>query len=219
MIIELRNICFTRGSEHILRNIYLSIEEKENVVVRGRSGVGKTTLAMISALLLKPSSGEIMFVGRKITKLRDHERSMLRLKHIGYIDQYYKLLPNLTVLDNIILPLRLMGWKKQEAENEALNLIKQLGIYNVRDKYPLQISGGQKQRAAIARALVKKPKLIIADEPFSNLDEETMHQIMMLLKNYVENNHAGILITTTDLYTKYISNKEYLLEKTTLKKK
>lgn len=219
MILELRNIWFTRGSEHILRNIYLSIREKEIAVVRGRSGVGKTTLAMISALLLKPSRGEIMFIGREATELKDHERSVLRLKHIGYIDQYYKLLPNLTVLDNVSLPLRLMGWGKREAENKASNILKQLDIYNVRNKYPSQISGGQRQRAAIARALVKEPKLIVADEPFSNLDEETMYKIMMLLKNYVEKERAGVLITTTDLYTKYICSQEYLLEKTILKKK
>ncbi len=219
MIIELKKICFIRFKEQILRNLTLSINEGETIIIRGRSGVGKTTLAKIAALLIKPSSGKVFFRGKDVTIINEYRRSILRLKYIGYIDQYFKLIPTLTIIDNVSLPLRLIGVKKQEAYIKATKLLKELNIHNVKDRYPHEVSGGQRQRAAIARALIKKPLLIVADEPFSNLDDQTTSKILSILRNYAKNNKAGILITTTDLYTKYVCNHDYLLRGGVLIKK
>lgn len=219
MIMELKNIWFTRGTETIIKDVTLSIREGEIIVVRGRSGVGKTTLARIAALLLEPSAGKIFFMNNDVTSLGDHSKSKLRLKYIGYVDQFHKLLPNLTVIDNVVLPLRLMGYKKQEAYREAIEILKALDIHHIKDKYPNEISGGQKQRVAIARALAKKPILFVGDEPFSNLDDETMNLVFDILLKHAKEKNMAALITTTDLYTKYPSHTEYQLNQGTLYEK
>ncbi|MCS7099116.1 MAG: ATP-binding cassette domain-containing protein, partial [Sulfolobales archaeon] len=170
-VLLLRNVSKTMNRELVLRGIDLELKTGEVVVVRGRSGVGKTTLAKIASLQLLPDGGSVMFLGVDVGRLREYERSSLRLRYVGYVDQEYTLLQELTVRENVELPLALLGAPKSERVRAAEELLRRLGLRNYGDRYPTELSGGERQRVAIARALVKKPRLLVADEPFSNLDE------------------------------------------------
>jgi len=211
MILELRRVWFTWGSDTVLRDASLSISEGEVILVKGRSGVGKTTLARIASLLLRPSSGEVIFLDKNASAMRDGERDTLRLMHIGYVDQSYKLIPTMTVLENVLLPLSLMGKKREESEEKARELLSQLGIEEAAERMPWELSGGQRQRVAIARALIKDPILIVADEPFSNLDDESAWKAAALLMKHAQSRKAGVLITTTDLSMELKGSRELLL--------
>lgn len=199
-IVRLINVRKRVGREIVLDGVDLAVSPREIVLIRGRSGVGKTTLAKILALIHPPDSGEVLFLGENITSSSDGVRSMIRLKHIGYIDQHFKLIPSLTVLENVELPLRLMGAPRDKRRREAVNLLSRLGLEEKLHKYPHELSGGERQRVAIARALVKKPKLIVGDEPLSNLDDHTANKVMSILDEYIAENNGGVVITTTDLY-------------------
>lgn len=210
-VLELEDVWFAWSSDIVLRGISLTIYRGDIVVIRGRSGVGKTTLAKIAALIIQPSKGRVMFLGRDVSKISSYERDLLRLKYIGYIDQSYRLIPHLTVFDNIALSLRLLGYNTNEVIKHTKEVMSLLNIVDIGDRYPEEISGGQRQRVAIARALVKKPLLVIADEPISNLDDETANKVLKVFWEYAEKQRAGILITTTDLSTKYLCTREYIL--------
>ncbi len=210
-ILSLRKISFQRGSETVLRDISLDIHRGEYYVIRGRSGVGKTTLAKIVSLLIKPSSGRIFFKGIDVTDKPEHVLSDLRLKYIGYVDQYYTLLENFTVLENVLLPLKLLRKVDDEDIRYAMNLLRDSGLEGKINSYPRELSGGERQRVAIVRALVKKPTLFVGDEPYSSLDDETRDMIEKLLHRCIIDYGLTIIITTTDLYTGFKSNKEYLL--------
>lgn len=199
-IVRLVNVRKKIGGEIVLDGIDLAIKPREIVLIRGKSGVGKTTLARILALIYVPDSGEIVFLGKNIANASDSVRSTIRLKHIGYIDQHFKLIPNLTVLENVELPLRLIGLPKDKRREEVTKLLSRLGLEEKIYKYPHELSGGERQRVAIARALIKKPRLIVGDEPLSNLDDYTASRVMSLLNEYAAKNNSGVVITTTDLY-------------------
>jgi len=216
MILDLRKVWFTWGSDAVLRDASLSISEGEVILVKGRSGVGKTTLARIASLLLRPSSGEVIFLGKDASAMKDGERDFLRLEHIGYIDQSYKLISTMTVLENVVLPLSLMGKRSEESEEKARELLSQLGIEEAAERMPWELSGGQRQRVAIARALIKDPILIVADEPFSNLDDEAASMAAELLRKHAESRKAGVLITTTDLSMELKGSRELLLREGSL---
>jgi len=216
MILELRKVWFRWGSDAVLRDASLSISEGEVILVKGRSGVGKTTLARIASLLLRPSSGEVIFLSKNASAMKDWDRDHLRLMHIGYIDQSYKLISTMTVLENVVLPLSLMGKKREESEEKARELLSQLGIEEAAERMPWELSGGQRQRVAIARALIKDPILIVADEPFSNLDDESAWKAAELLMKHAQSRKAGVLITTTDLSMELKGSRELLLREGSL---
>lgn len=199
-IVRLVNVRKKVGGEIVLDGIDLAVKPREIVLIRGRSGVGKTTLARILALIYVPDSGEVVFLGENIANASDSVRSTIRLKHIGYIDQHFKLIPNLTVLENVELTLRLIGLPKDKRREEVTKLLSRLGLEEKIYRYPHELSGGERQRVAIARALIKKPKLIVGDEPLSNLDDYTANRVMSLLNEYAAKNNSGVVITTTDLY-------------------
>ncbi len=211
-LLEITGLTHRYGSDIVLEDVSLKILENKIVIMRGRTGAGKTTLAKIAALITKPcSEKKIVFLEKDTSFISDEERAQLRLKYIGYVDQSYKLISTLTLLENVILPLRLLGWGKKRALEKSEEVMAELGIKNIMNKYPFQVSGGQRQRTAIARALVKDPKLLVLDEPFSNLDEETTSSVYSLIHRYIRENKAGALITTTDLYTKYNCDEEYMI--------
>lgn len=212
MILSLEGVRVSVGGEEVLRGVNLSVGEGEVIIVRGRSGVGKTTLARVAALLVTPDSGRVVFMGKDVTAAPDGVRSGLRLRFIGYVDQSYTLVPGMTLLENVALPLRLAGAGKRESFERALAALEALGIGDLAHRYPHEVSGGQRQRAAIARALVKRPKLIVADEPLSNLDDDTAARVMRALARYAAGAGAAVIMTTTDLLTQYPgSTKEHLL--------
>ncbi|MEM0371814.1 MAG: ABC transporter ATP-binding protein [Ignisphaera sp.] len=210
-IIRLLSIVKWMGREKILDNVDLAVEAGELVVVRGRSGVGKTTLAKIISLLIKPDEGSLEFMNRDITDINESERAFLRLKYIGYIDQMFKLIPSISVADNVELPLKLLGIPRNERRKKVSDILAYLGLEDKMYRYPDELSGGEKQRIAIARALVKDPILVVGDEPISNLDDNTAHKVMEIFRKYVDEKGAAIIITTTDLYQNYNSDKDLLL--------
>lgn len=200
------------GKELVLKDLELEVPESTTVLVRGKSGVGKSTLAKIAALLWKPDNGKVFFNGIDTRTLSEKERSKMRLKYIGYVDQEYTLMPELTVLENVELPLILLGFKKKKREELVNDLLEILGLKGFEYRYPDELSGGQKQRVAIARALVKMPRLLVADEPFSNLDNETTKNVLDYIRRLSKSNGLSALITTVDLYGEYQVDYEYVLE-------
>jgi putative ABC transport system ATP-binding protein len=183
-----------------LKESSVEIKEKEFVSIIGPSGSGKSTLMHLIGLLDKPSQGEIIVQGKKISKLNDDQMSSLRNEFIGFVFQQFNLIPKLTVLENILLP-SFYARKKLEYDpkEKALNLIKKFGLEGKERSYPNKISGGQQQRVAILRALIMEPKLILADEPTGNLDSKTGTEIMELLKKLNEVEKITIVIVTHEV--------------------
>ena len=166
----------------IFENLNFDIQEGEQVAITGRSGSGKSTLLGILATLDQASSGKLVVCGESIAELNEEQRAEVRLKHIGFVFQSFQLLPHLTALENVMLPLRLQEkFKYAEAEQKALNLLKRVGLERQAQQTPKVLSGGEQQRVAIARALIREPKIIFADELTGNLDGETANEIEQLL--------------------------------------
>ena len=210
-ILELRDVHFSWGQIKVLCGVTLSIGGGDVVAVYGRSGSGKTTLVKIATLILKPLSGDVIFLGKRASRLRESEKAYLRLRYIGYVDQFSSLIPNISLLDNVALPLRLLGYGKREAYEEAYNAMKLLGIHTLADKLPNEVSGGQRQRAAIARALAKKPILFVGDEPFSNLDRESEEEAFNAIVNTVAESGGAVLITSTSRLDEKRITRSYVL--------
>ncbi|MEM1961958.1 MAG: ABC transporter ATP-binding protein [Sulfolobales archaeon] len=202
-VLALRSVCKVVGSEVVLRGVDLELKPGDVVIVRGRSGVGKTTLAKIASLLLLPDAGSVEFLGVEASRASDAMRSSLRLKYLGYVDQEFTLLPRLTVFENLELPLALLGVPKGERSERVREILSRLDLEDLKDRYPSELSGGERQRVAIARALIKKPRLVVADEPFSNLDDLSVSTVVELIREVVAEVGASVLITTTDLVSNY----------------
>lgn len=166
----------------IFEDLDLDIQAGEQVAITGRSGSGKSTLLGILATLDQASSGQLMVCGESVSSLDEEQRALVRLRNIGFVFQSFQLLPHLTALENVMLPLRLQpGFKYAEAEQNALALLHKVGLDRQAQQTPKVLSGGEQQRVAIARALVSEPKIIFADEPTGNLDGETAKEIEQLL--------------------------------------
>lgn len=183
-----------------LKNASLEIKEKEFVSITGPSGSGKSTLMHLVGLLDKPTSGEILIQGKKISKFNDDDLSTLRNEFVGFVFQQFNLIPKLSVLENVLLPT-IYARKKLEfdPEKEALDLLKKFGLFEKKYSFPNKLSGGQQQRVAILRALIMKPKLILADEPTGNLDSKTGHEIMELLKELNLKEKITIAVVTHEV--------------------
>src|SRR3990172_7000290 len=169
---------------HAVDNVSLEIKDRQFVRILGSSGSGKSTLMYLIGLLEHPTSGKITLDGKDISKLSDEELSKIRNRNVGFVFQSFNLISKYTVLENILLPTKYAKGKLDfEPLKRALKLCKDFGIYERRDFFPNKISGGQQQRAAIARALMLSPKLILADEPTGNLDSKTGNEILSILEN------------------------------------
>ncbi|TCB50391.1 ABC transporter ATP-binding protein [Acinetobacter sp. ANC 4779] len=166
----------------IFENLNFEIQAGEQVAITGRSGSGKSTLLGILATLDQASSGQLAVCGESIAELNEEQRALVRLKYIGFVFQSFQLLPHLTALENVMLPLRLQNnFIFAAAEKKALALLKKVGLERQATQTPKVLSGGEQQRVAIARALISDPKIIFADEPTGNLDTQTASEIEQLL--------------------------------------
>jgi ABC-type lipoprotein export system ATPase subunit len=218
-IIELINVHKSYRTTTILKDINLSIKQGEFTSIRGKSGVGKSTLLKILGFLETPDEGTIKLFGQDITKLNDNQLSNLRLKNIGFVFQFFNLLPSLTVQENIELPLALASVNKTKRKERTTDLLKYFGLEHLTERFPENLSGGEKQRIAIIRAIANNPKIIIADEPTSSIDDENAQLLMNLLTDINKNQKVTIIMTTTDQYEKLPVTKNYLLKDAQLREK
>ncbi len=168
----------TKAETHALRGVDLEIKKGEFVAIMGRSGSGKSTLLHQLALLDRPNKGKIWINNVDTDKLSDTERSEFRLSFIGYVFQDYALLPELNLIENVLLPLVAAGEKRSKAILQAKEAIESVGLSGLEEHLPSELSGGQKQRVSIARAIVNKPKILFADEPVANLDSISSKQVL-----------------------------------------
>ena len=217
-VIDLVDVQKVFGSTVILRDVNLSVREGEFVLIRGKSGVGKSTLLKILGCLETPDSGTVELFGQDLTKLGDGARSELRLRNIGLVFQFFNLLPSLTVYENIELPLALASVKKAERKQRISELVDYFGLSHLVDRFPDNLSGGEKQRIALIRALANKPKLIIADEPTSSIDDENTQLLMDLLGSINKDQNVTIVMSTTDLCEKLPVSADYTLKDAKLTK-
>lgn len=185
-IIEVKNMykSFTLKNEklHILKDINLNISRGEFISIMGPSGCGKSTLLYLLGGLDSPSSGNIIIDGKDYNAIKEKERSKMRRRNIGFVFQFYNLVPNLNVEDNILLPLLLDGKNPEAYKSELDEILQFMNMRTRRNHKPCELSGGQQQRVAIARALIFKPDIILADEPIGNLDSKSGNEIMSLFK-------------------------------------
>ncbi|MDX1615425.1 MAG: ABC transporter ATP-binding protein [Candidatus Promineifilaceae bacterium] len=170
-----------RQVRQVLQRVEAAFLSGEFAVLLGRSGSGKSTLLNLISGIEKPTSGDVVINGVPITQLRERERTLFRRDHIGFVFQFFNLIPTLTVLENITLPQELAGRSGSAVRDRAMTLLEQVGLPDRRDTFPDRLSGGEQQRVAIARALAHDPLLVLADEPTGNLDEETGERVMALL--------------------------------------
>lgn len=213
IIIEAKNITktYTAGSVKttVLRGIDFKIKEGEFIGITGRSGSGKSTLLYILSLLDRPTSGEILFESCNTNTFSEKIDSYCRLKHFGFVFQDYALLPELTALENVILPLMASEDNWGNLRESGFNVLEQVGIGDKINNYPSQLSGGEKQRVAIARAIVNSPKILFADEPTANLDSKRADEIIELLFNL---NRKGLTIILVTHEKKYIERMDRAIE-------
>lgn len=193
---NLKKTYFLGGEEvYALDDVSLSIKEHEFVAIIGQSGSGKSTFMNMLGCLDRPDSGEITLDGTDILKCKEKELSVIRNKKIGFIFQQFHLLPKLSALENVELPLIYQGMPTKKRREKAVKALKAVDLEKRMNHKPNQLSGGQQQRVAIARALVGEPSLILADEPTGNLDSRSGKEIMMLLHNLYEEGNTIVLIT------------------------
>ena len=183
-----------------LKNISFEVEQGDFIGVMGASGSGKTTLLNLLGSLDKPTSGKIIMNGIDISKLKKNQLAAHRVEHIGFIFQDFNLLETMTLKENIILPLALVGSDVKTIESKLASLTANLGISHVIDKYPYEVSGGEQQRAAACRALINEPKVILADEPTGNLDSKSGKDLLKLLSLINEEYGTTILMVTHDVF-------------------
>lgn len=205
-ILKVQNISKVYGSKKsakqyiALESISFEVNEGEFIGVMGPSGSGKTTLLNILGSIDRPTTGRFVMDGKDITGFNKNQLASHRMKNIGFIFQDYNLLETMTLKENIILPLALSGYKVQVMDNKLKSLAKDLGIAEILNKYPYEISGGEQQRAAACRALITNPKLILADEPTGNLDSKSGKDLLDLLTFINKEYKATILMVTHDVF-------------------
>ena len=210
-VLEARNISkvYDTGESKFtaLKGISLQVNEGDFVGIMGPSGSGKTTLLNVLSTIDNTSKGEILIDGKDVVSMNDDKLALFRRNHLGFIFQDYNLLDTLTVRENIALPLALSNVKAREVDSRVIEIAKKFGINDILDKYPYQISGGQKQRAAVARALITKPQLILADEPTGNLDSKTSEEVMNLLQRINKEKRKTILQVSHSIETANYSDR------------
>lgn len=202
-LIEVKNVSkiYRMGEEKILalNNISLSLEKGKFYCLLGTSGSGKSTLLNLLAGLEKPSRGEIRIKNALINKLNENQLAKFRQKNIGFVFQSYNLLPMLTAMENVSMPLTFKGEKKKHREKKAAALLTAVGLGDRLNHKPSQMSGGQQQRVSIARAFIGNPEIVFADEPTGNLDTKTSQEVMTLITTMAKKHNQTLVIVTHDV--------------------
>ncbi len=181
----------------VLKEVSFSLSTGDSLAIVGPSGSGKTTLLGLCAGLDRPSAGEVTLAGEKIGRMSEDERARVRNEHVGFVFQNFQLIPTLTALENVLVPLELRGWSGRAIEAEAL--LERVGLGARRDHYPVQLSGGEQQRVALARAFVNSPKILFCDEPTGNLDGDTAHAMTDLIFEMNRERGATLVLVTHDI--------------------
>ncbi len=205
-MIDIKDIKKSFGSLQVLRGVNLHIGKGEVISIVGPSGAGKTTLLQLIGALDRPTSGSILFNGRDLASMSDKQLATFRNRQIGFVFQFHQLLPEFTALENIIIPALIAGRSRSEAEKEAMELLGIMGLQERAGHKPSELSGGENQRVAVARALINKPALILADEPSGSLDsknKEELHKLFFELRarygqTFLIVTHDEELARTTD---------------------
>ncbi|WP_099291905.1 ABC transporter ATP-binding protein [Butyricimonas sp. Marseille-P3923] len=210
-MIEIKNIVKSYGELKVLKGINLSIKEKEIVTIVGASGAGKSTLLHILGTLDSPDEGEILYDSVNVARLAPNKLSVFRNSNIGFVFQFHHLLPEFTALENVCIPAWIKGTGKKEAEKQALELLKMLGLGDRTAHKPNQLSGGEQQRVSVARALVNHPRVILADEPSGNLDTRTKSELHQLFFTLREELGQTFVIVTHDTELATMSDRQIKL--------
>jgi putative ABC transport system ATP-binding protein len=196
-MIKLENVEKYYGGHKVLKGINLIIQKGEFISVMGSSGSGKSTLLNLIGGMDRPEKGAVIVHGENISVFTDEKLTLYRRKKIGFIFQFFNLLPNITVFENISMPLLLNGSEDRE---KVFQYMKRINLEGKEDKYPYQLSGGEQQRVAIARALIHEPEIILADEPTGSLDSETGRIIMDLVRELTEEMNKTVILVTHESY-------------------
>lgn len=206
-MIEVKNIHKSFGTLEVLKGVNLTVEKGEIVSIIGKSGAGKTTLLQIIGTLDKPNSGSVVIDGVDVFALKEKELANFRNRHIGFIFQFHQLLPEFNALENVMMPALIARQPEKEAEARATQLLSELGLNERLKHKPNELSGGEKQRVAAARAMMMSPDVILADEPSGSLDESNKKELHKLLLQMREQYGQTIIIVTHDKELAEISNR------------
>ncbi len=206
-MIEVKNIHKSFGNLHVLQGVDMQVQKGEIVSIIGKSGAGKTTLLQIIGTLDKPDEGNVMIDGIDVFALKEKELADFRNKHIGFIFQFHQLLPEFNTLENVMMPALIARMPEAEAEKRAAELLTSLGLAERLQHKPSELSGGEKQRAAAARAMMMAPSVILADEPSGSLDEMNKRELHQLLLSLRDKYGQTIIIVTHDKELAEISDR------------
>ena len=202
-IIECRSLSFNYGTEinktSVLKNLDFKVKANEKIAIIGQSGCGKSTLLNLMAGLDTPTDGEVLIDNTNISKLKEHQRTEIRAKNLGFVFQFHHLLRDFSSLYNTALPLLIDDVNKNEALTKAENILKKVGLESRINHKPSELSGGERQRVAIARAMINEPTCLLADEPSGNLDEKNAKDILDLIIELNNNQKTALIIVTHDL--------------------
>ncbi len=205
-LISIQNLVkkFGEGEREItvLKGVSLSVQDGEFIAMMGRSGAGKSTFLYQMSLLDEPTSGEIIIDGHVASKMTNHEKTDFRLRMLGYVFQDYALLPELTALENVAIPLLMQGKSRREAYEQAAEALTAVGLQDRLPNLPSMLSGGQQQRVSIARAIAHRPRILFADEPTANLDNESSLRVMDIFDELHKRGQTIIMVTHEEEYGK-----------------
>lgn len=197
-MIELKNICKSYGNLEVLKDVNLTIDRNEIITIVGPSGAGKTTLLQVAGSLDRPDSGSVIYDGVELSGLKDSKLSEFRNLNIGFVFQFHQLLPEFTAQENVAMPALIAGESKRKAMERAAELLTRLGLVDRMRHKPMEMSGGERQRTAIARALVNSPKVVFADEPTGSLDSRNRDEIRRLISDLRGALNQTFVIVTHD---------------------
>jgi len=195
-----------------LNNINFEVNDGEFVSIMGPSGCGKSTLLNILGMLDNPTEGEYLFTGHEVSKYSERQRANLRKSNIGFVFQSFNLIDELTVYENVELPLLYLGFSSADRKTRVEEALEKMQIMHRRNHFPQQLSGGQQQRVAVARAVVARPKLILADEPTGNLDSANGDEVMKILAQLHEAGTAIVMVTHSPTYAEYAQRVIHLFD-------